>query len=63
MYSGEERAARDRARNHRQYTFLNLNPTRPPLTLSPSHIEKGETMLFLCKYHTVTAGFKTGMYA
>ena len=34
-----------------------LNSTRPPLTWSPSQIEKRETMLFLWKPHTQTAGF------
>ena len=51
------------ARNHRRYTGLNLNSTRPPLTWSPSYIEKGETMLFLWKLHTGTAGFETGTHA
>ena len=41
---------------------LNLNPTRPPLTWSPSHIEKRETNLFLWKPHTGTSGFETGTH-
>ena len=50
-------------RNYRRYTGLNLNSTRPPLPWSPSHIEKGETMLFLWKPHTETAGSDTGTHA
>ena len=34
-----------------------------PLTWSPSHIEKGETMLFLWKPHTGTAGLEPGTHA
>ena len=59
----EERAARGPAWNLRRYTGLNLNSTRPPLTWSPSHIEKGETMLFLWKPYTETAGFEPGTHA
>ena len=42
---------------------LNLNSTRPPLTWSPSHIERGEMMLFLWKPHTGTVGFEHGTHA
>ena len=42
----EERAAQGPARNYRQYTGLNLSLEMPPLTWSPSHIEKGEQCLF-----------------
>ena len=31
--------------------------------ITPSHIEKGETMMFLRKPHTLTAGFETGTHA
>ena len=51
----QDRAARD--------TGLNLNSTRPPLTWSPINIEKGETMLFLWKPYTGTAGFEPGTNA
>ena len=40
-----------------------LNSTRPPLTWSPSPIEKGETKLLLWKPHTGTAGLETGTHA
>ena len=59
----EERATRSPARNYRRYTGLNLNSTTPPVTWSPNHIEKGETMLFLWKHHTGTAGLETGTHA
>ena len=52
--------ARGPARNLRRYTGLNLIMTRPPLTWSPSHIEKGGTRIFLWKPHTGTAGFEPG---
>ena len=39
------------------------NSARPPLTWSPSYIEKGETMMLLWKPHTVAAGFETGTHA
>ena len=51
------------ARNKRRYTGLNLNLTQPPLTWSPSHVEKAETILFLWRPHTGTAGFEAGTHA
>ena len=38
----KDRAARGPALNYRWFTGFNPNFTRPPLTWSPSHIEKGE---------------------
>ena len=45
----------------RPYTSLNLNSR--PLTWSPSHIEKGETMLFLWEPHIGAMELEPGTHA
>ena len=47
----------------RPYTGLNLNSTRPPLTWSLGHTERGETGIFLWKPHTGSARFEPGTHA
>ena len=59
----EEQAARGPARNYRRYTGLNPNSTRLPSTWSPSHMEKGETGIFLWKPHTGSVGLEPRMHA
>ena len=49
--------------NWRRYAGNNINSTRPPLTWSPSHIERVETRCFLWKKHTRSAGFEPGTHA
>ena len=53
----KERAMHGPARNYRRYTGLNLNST-----LSPSHIAREETRIFICKPHTGSVGFEPGMH-
>ena len=44
-------------------TLVSNLSTKPPLTWSPSHIDQGETRIFLWTAHPGSAGFEPGMHA
>ena len=49
--------------NLRRYTGFQPNSTRPPLTRSPGHIEKGDTRIFLWKPNSGSAGLQRGTHS